>query len=544
MSVPAIGARALGSFSKPVAMDAQVVYGLSPGLAFQESPELLVQDRIDVRRPGIAFQESPELLVQDRIDLRRFLEIMEQRDASRDADMASLKSLVESQKAELQSFRVLYSSHKESFDDLQAIVNKEKKDRELTMIDFRQDLLNHGVKGKDLEAIMGDLRKDMDNHATNVGELRTVIETNHINVNGRHDELYNHINVSLQGHIGSLDDLRAIVEQEKGDREATMKDFRQDLLNHGFSRQTIDELMGDLKKDMGKHATSVGELRKTIETNEINMNGGHAELYKHINVSLQGHAGSLEALKLIVEKEKKDRELTMIDFRQDLLNHGVKGKDLEAIMGELKTDMNKHVSSVGQLGNIVASTENIPSDGRIDIFYERMTVLADKVDRIRTDLDIEMSRREIQYRQVVVASPAPAPPAREIVMAPPPQEMVREVVREVPQEMVREVVREVPREVVREVVREVAASPVREVVMAPPTREVREVVREVAASPVREVVMAPPTREVVARADYRTFSPVREMVASPVREMVSSAAYRTTSPRREVMASQRPLRLY
>ena len=296
MSVPAIGARALGSFSKPVAMDAQVVYGLSPGLAFQE---------------------SPELLVQDRIDLRRFLEIMEQRDASRDADMASLKSLVESQKAELQSFRVLYSSHKESLDDLQAIVN-----------------------------------------------------------------------------------------QEKGDRELSMNDFRQDLLNHGLSRQTIDELMGDLRKDMDKHATSVGELRTVIDTNHMNMNGRSDELYNHINVSLQGHAGSLEALKLIVEKEKKDRELTMIDFRQDLLNHGVKGKDLEAIMGELKTDMNKHVSSVGQLGNIVASTENIPSDGRIDIFYERMTVLADKVDRIRTDLDIEMSRREIQYRQVVVASPA------------------------------------------------------------------------------------------------------------------------------------------
>ena len=76
MSVPATGARALGGFSKPVAMDAQVVYGLSPGLAFQESPGFLVQDRIDLRRPDIAFQESPELLVQDRIDLRRFLEIM------------------------------------------------------------------------------------------------------------------------------------------------------------------------------------------------------------------------------------------------------------------------------------------------------------------------------------------------------------------------------------------------------------------------------------------------------------------------------------
>jgi len=341
-----------------------------------------------------------------------------------------------------------------------------------------------------------------------------------MNMNGRSDELYNHINVSLQGHAGSLDDLKAIVEQEKGDRELTMKDFRQDLLNHGLSRQTIDELMGDLRKDMDKHATSVGELRTVIDTNHMNMNGRSDELYNHINVSLKGHADSFEALKLIVEKEKGDRELTMKDFRQDLLNHGVSGQALETLMGDLRTDMNKHVSSVGQLGNIVASTETIPSDGRIDVFYERMTVLADKVDRIRTDLDIEMSRREIQYRQVVVASPAPAPPVREVVMAPPPQEVVREVVREVPQEMVREVVREVPREVVR------------------------EVVREVAASPVREVVMAPPTREVVARADYRTFSPVREMVASPVREMVSSAAYRTTSPRREVMASQRPLRLY
>jgi signal transduction histidine kinase/ActR/RegA family two-component response regulator len=148
--------------------------------------------------------------------------------------------------------------------------------------------------------------------------------------------------------------------------------------------------------------------------------------------------------------------------------------------------------------------------------------------------DSAATPEEIVASQLAAGVVASSLRAAQSGAAPPPVEVVKEVVREVPVEVVREVVREVPvdREVVREVVKEVPVDVVREVEVIRevpvqiPVEFVTEVVREVPVD--REVIREVPVdREVIREVPVEVIREVpvdreviREVPVEVVKEIV------------------------
>ena len=86
--------------------------------------------------------------------------------------------------------------------------------------------------------------------------------------------------------------------------------------------------------------------------------------------------------------------------------------------------------------------------------------------------------------------------------APPPREIIKEVIKEVPVEVIREVVKEVPvdREVIREVIKEVPVEVIKEVIKEVPVEVIKEVIKEVPKEFMKETIREVPMetiREVI-----------------------------------------------